>query len=346
MTVKAVALVSGGLDSTLAVKIVQQQGIEVEGLNVRTQFECCSLDAQQVAHQLGIRLNFVTTGQDYLALVQQPRFGRGRGLNPCVDCRIYMFEAAKRLMTACGAEFVVTGEVLGQRPMSQKLRDFRTIEADTGLERCILRPLSAKLLPPTLAEEQGLVDRDRLQGIRGRSRTELIALARGFGLADHEIPTPSVGCALTEPAFGLQVQDVFDHQDAYDDWDFQLLRVGRQFRIGAQTKLALGRNKEDNERLGAMARVGTTLFESVNFLGPDALAVGLIDGETRNIIARLMMRYTKAAPPDARIRETVVSSGDGTEPATNGTREFPAPPAFSVDAAEAYAITRRPFAQA
>ena len=339
MTVKAVALVSGGLDSTLAVKLVQRQGIEVEGLNIRTQFECCSLDAQQVSHQLGIRLNFVTTGPEYLELVKSPQYGRGRGMNPCVDCRAFMFAAAKRLMEACGAAFVVSGEVLGQRPMSQKMRDFKIIEAETGLEGRILRPLSAKRLPPTLAEDAGLVDREQLYGIHGRSRTALIALARKFGMADKDIPTPSVGCALTQPAFGVQVADVFAHQDAYADWDFQLLRVGRQFRIGPHTKLALGRSEADNAQLRVMARPGTTLFESANFLGPDALAVGHVDEGTREIIARIMLRYTKPPHDGFRLRETLVRAPADAGSAWEDATEFAVPPPFSLEEAEAYAIT-------
>ena len=331
MPAKAVALISGGIDSTLAVKVIQAQGIEVEGLNVRTAFECCSLDAQRISHELGVRLNFVTAGPEYLELIEAPKYGRGKGINPCVDCRAYMFVAARRLLEACGADFVVSGEVLGQRPMSQKRHDFDIIERESGLEGRIVRPLSAKLLPPTIAERDGLVDRERMFAIQGRSRKEIIALARSFGMRDADIPTPSVGCALTEPDFGRQVMDVFAHQGAYETWDFDLLKVGRQFRIGPDTKIALGRCKEDNDRLTAMARAQTTLFQPANFHGPNALAVGTVDEKTRDTIGRIIMRYTKHDVPDRRLRET----RDGE------VREYPVPEPFTVAEAEGYAITAR-----
>lgn len=327
MAVKAIALVSGGIDSTLAVKLMQRQGIEVEGLNIRTQFECCSLDAQKVAHELGIRLNFLSSGPDYLELIKAPTYGRGRGINPCVDCRSYMFKAARRLMDSSGARFVVSGEVLGQRPMSQKRSDFDTIEEEADLRGLIVRPLSGQLLPPTIPEERGWIEREGLCAIRGRSRKEIIALAHELGVDD--VPTPSVGCALTQPEFGVQVMDVFDHQDAYGSWDFDLLKVGRQFRVAAETKIALGRSHEDNERLRVMARADTPLVEPANFHGPTALVVGVLDDEAREIIGRIIMRYTKHDVPEHRLRE--VRDGATVD-------EFRAPEPFTPDEAEDYAV--------
>src|SRR5262245_46437463 len=181
---KAIALLSGGLDSRLAIRIVQEQGIEIEALNFRTIFGCCKDEAGQAAQELGIRLTVVGMDDRYLDIIKRPRYGYGKGINPCVDCRIYLFEIARRFMEQTGSSFVISGEVIGQRPMSQKRRDLDIIARDAGLEELLLRPLSAKLMPPTLPERLGLVDRERLYGIEGRSRKELIELARQFGFTD------------------------------------------------------------------------------------------------------------------------------------------------------------------
>ena len=167
---RCVTLLSGGLDSMLAIRIMQAQGIEVEALNFKTMFTCCQDLSAQAAHRLGVRLTVVSQEDDYLELIKNPRFGYGKGANPCVDCRIYMFERAEKFMEQIGADFIVSGEVVGQRPMSQKRRDLDVISHQAGLEDLLLRPLSAKLLLPTLPERKGLVDRERLYAFQGRSR--------------------------------------------------------------------------------------------------------------------------------------------------------------------------------
>ena len=192
----AFALLSGGLDSMLAIRLMQQQDIEVEGLNFKTIFTCCQDQAGQAARQLGIQLTVVGQDDDYLELIKKPQFGYGRGANPCVDCRIYMFQIAKTYMEQTDAQFIVSGEVVGQRPMSQKRRDLNVISHHSELDDRLLRPLSAKLLPPTWPEREGLVDRQQLFDFSGRGRKGLIALAKRFGF--KEIPSPSTGCALTE----------------------------------------------------------------------------------------------------------------------------------------------------
>ena len=205
---KCLVLLSGGLDSMLAIRIMQEQGIEVEAINFKTVFTCCQDESAQAARDLNVPLTILTQEDDYLQLIRNPRFGYGRGANPCVDCRIYMFERACAFLEPLGADFIVSGEVVGQRPMSQKRSDLSIISHHSGLEDLLLRPLSAKLLPPTKPEREGWVDREKLYDIEGRSRKELIAMAKRFGLA--KIPTPSTGCALTEPRFSQKVFDLIE----------------------------------------------------------------------------------------------------------------------------------------
>ena len=162
MSIRCVALISGGLDSSLAIRLMQEQGIEVEAVNFKTVFTCCQDTSAQAARDLGVRLTVIGQDEDYLDLVKSPRFGYGKGANPCVDCRIYMFDKAKEFMEQIGAQFIVSGEVVGQRPMSQKKKDLAVISYHSGLEDLLLRPLSAKLLPPTLPEREGWVDRSKL----------------------------------------------------------------------------------------------------------------------------------------------------------------------------------------
>lgn len=288
---KAVALLSGGLDSTLAIKIVQSQGIEIEALSFKTQFNCCKDEAGRAARELGVPVTLLATDEDYLKLVQKPKYGYGRGINPCVDCRIYMFRLARKFMEKVGASFVVTGEVVGQRPMSQQRHQLSIIERDSELEGLLVRPLSAKLLPPTLPERQGVLDREKLYGISGRSRKELIDLAHDFGI--EWIPTPSNGCLLTEPDYAERVRDMFQHQSDYTRWDFDVLKFGRHFRLSDTAKVVLGKNKEENAKLELLHEEGKSVFfHPENFKGPDALLVGSFSEKIRDEVGCLILRYT------------------------------------------------------
>jgi len=300
MNKKAVVLLSGGLDSTLAALIVKAQGIALEALNFQTMFGCCKDDARGVAYELGIPYTTLKVGDDYLKVVQEPKHGYGKGINPCVDCRAYMFDLGKKFMDQVGASFLISGEVLGQRPMSQKMRDFKTIEKDTSLEGLILRPLSAHLLPETKPELAGIVDRTKLYGIEGRSRSELVKLAHQFGLEDKDIPQPSTGCALTEPAFAKKVRDIFVHKpDSYARWEFEILKVGRHFRLDALTKVIVSKDEPENAYLEAMERpAGAVLLRCHNFGGPHALLVGDNSESNRERAAAVMLRYAhKSRPP-------------------------------------------------
>lgn len=305
MSVRCVALLSGGLDSMLAIRIMQEQAIEVEALNFKTIFACCQDQSGQAARDLGVRLTVVGQDDDYLDLVRAPQFGYGKGANPCVDCRIYMFEKAKRFMEEVGAQFIVSGEVVGQRPMSQKRHDLDVISYHSKLTDLLLRPLSAKLLPETKPEREGLVDRQQLHDFCGRSRKGLIDLAKKLGLND--IPTPSTGCALTERQFSRKVHDLIQIQPKSGRWDFELLKTARHFRFDDHTKVVVGRNEPDNETLRYMHHLpeasSTALLEPDNFSGPRVLLVGPASEAAMDFAIGMVTRYSKTGDfPDARIR--------------------------------------------
>jgi len=293
---KAVALLSGGLDSTLAIKILQRQGIEIEAINFQTMFGCCKDDARKVAHELGVKFTMLPVGMDYVELVKNPKHGVGKGINPCVDCRTYMFRLAKKFMETIGASFVVSGEVLGQRPMSQRFDCFETIEKEAELEGLIVRPLSAKLLDPSLPEEARVVRREELYDIQGRSRTRLLELAREYDIKNP--PDPSTGCALTEPEFAKKVRDIFNHMDDYERWHFEILKTGRHYRLDSETKVILGRDESENEYLAYRHPKGTTLLTPVNFAGPSALLIGPSTPDRLQKTARMILGHTKHLPSE------------------------------------------------
>lgn len=300
---RCIVLFSGGLDSMLAVRILQEQGVEVEAVNFKTVFTCCQDQAGQAAHRLGVKLTVVGQDDDYLDLVRRPRWGYGRGANPCVDCRIYMFDRALRYMERLGGDFLASGEVLGQRPMSQKRRDLDVIAYHSRSEELLLRPLSAKLLPPTKPEREGWVDRRRLYGIQGRSRKQLIALAKQFGI--DEIPNPSTGCALTEKAFSRKVFDLIEFDDAAARWDFDLLKTGRHFRMDGLTKIVVGRSAEENAALRYLhespdAR-SEALLQPNGFPGPTVLVIGRASDSAVDFAVGMIVRYSDAAAIGGRI---------------------------------------------
>jgi tRNA-uridine 2-sulfurtransferase len=298
MTVRAVALLSGGLDSMLAIRLLQEQGVEVEALNFRTTFTCCQDQAAEAAAELGVRLSVVAEQDEYLEIVRNPRHGYGRGANPCIDCRIYMFRLAGQWMRETGAAMVISGEVVGQRMMSQKKRDLALVAHRARLDDRLLRPLSAKLLPVTTPECEKLVDREKLFGFSGRGRGPLIALARELGL--KRIPQPSNGCALTEPGFATKVHDLLGSDPAADRWQFELLKIGRHVRFDGATKVVLGRRAEENEQLVHQFERYTSpcgqaiaLLTPDDFLGPSALIVGHVTEATLDFAGGQILKHSR-----------------------------------------------------
>ncbi len=304
---KALALFSGGLDSILAVKVMLQQGIDVEAVNFTSPFFLrenpaagCPSEAVRVAGKLGIPIKVIELGSDFLEMLKAPRHGYGSGMNPCIDCRIFFLRKAGEYMAECGADFIITGEVLGQRPMSQRKDAMRLVERECGLQGLLLRPLSARYLPPTIPEQEGWVDREGLLGISGRSRKEQMRLADEMGIKGY--PIPSGGCLLTEPSFISRIRDIFDHAEDLTMREFSLLRVGRHFRIGPRTKVIIGRNEVENEVLEGMVAPGDATLRWPGGGSPLALVAGDTGDGFLQTAARVLLRYTKAEPA----RETTV----------------------------------------
>lgn len=272
--VKALALLSGGLDSTLAVKLILDQGIDVEAMNFVSPFCLCEkggCGAAEAARRFNIPLKVMSVGEDYLKIVRKPKFGYGKNMNPCIDCRIFMLKKAKEYAKERGAAFILTGEVLDQRPMSQHRKTLDLIEQEAGLRGKILRPLSARVLQETEAEKKGLVDRKKLLNIEGRSRKRQIELAGKLGIQDY--PCPAGGCLLTYREFADKIRDLFEHEKNISFKDVALLKVGRHFRLG-KNKIIVGRNEDENKVLLQMREIGDYCFEVKDCGSPITLLQG------------------------------------------------------------------------
>lgn len=303
---KAVALLSGGLDSTLAVHLMKSLGVEVAALNFTTVFCCCNRggscksEAKKVSEALGIPVKMLNITDSFLKLVKRPKYGYGKNMNPCIDCRINMFRMAGEFMREIGADFIVTGEVLGQRPMSQRREAMRVIEREVGLEGLILRPLCARHMPPTLPEKLGLVDRQKLLDFKGRGRKGQIQLADVFELKDY--PCPAGGCLLTDPMFAHRIKELFNHDMECELNDIHLLKVGRHYRLDDRTKAVVGREEEENQQIEHYARPGDALLMLTDIPGPLCLVRGDLTEETLCLVAGLVVRSSKARTlPSARV---------------------------------------------
>lgn len=310
---KAVALLSGGLDSNLAIRMMKEQGVEVEAVAIKTpfcDFDCgkgCGHRVKEVADELGVKLKTVYFGEEYLRMLKSPKHGYGSGMNPCIDCREMMYGAAKEHMEKTGADFIITGEVLFQRPMSQNNKALHIIENETGLEGKVLRPLSAKHLPPTDAEKTGLVKRENMGDIKGRSRKGQLALAKHFGV--QEPPNAAGGCLLTDPAFSKRIEDLMAHvADIPSINDIELLKVGRHFRLTPTAKLVVGRNKDENEVVKALVEDTDVVLEAVDHVGPTCILRGKSDDETVAKAAEITLRYSDA-PKDAKAKVRITKAG-------------------------------------
>jgi tRNA U34 2-thiouridine synthase MnmA/TrmU len=277
---KAIALISGGLDSILAARLIKEEGIDILPLNFKIPFYHLDKTASskeqnrisQVADNLGSDLKIVDISDDFLKLLENPEHGFGANMNPCIDCKILMLRKAKELMKELDALFVVTGEVLGQRPMSQHKQALEIIEKKSGLPGLVLRPLSAKLLPLTMPEEKGWVRRNKLLDFNGRRRAPQIELAKAFNIKDY--PNAAGGCLLTEPEFSRRLKDLIAHRELNMN-NIELLKVGRHFRISQDTKLIVGRDEKEDRRLVNQAKENDYLFMPNDELaGPTCLGRG------------------------------------------------------------------------
>lgn len=288
---KCVALISGGLDSALAARLMLEQGIEVHGLFLSMSWGCCEKEkAIACAQELKIPLMILGIGEAYLDVIRAPKYGYGTAMNPCIDCRIYMFRIAKRYMEEIGASFVVTGEVLGQRPMSQRRQPLQIIEAESDLEGLLLRPLSACLLEPTLPEIYGIVERKSLLDFSGRSRQGQLSLGAKMGI--QTFSTPAGGCLLTDEHFAVKTRDLFAHEAHPMTKDMELLTIGRHFRADTYTKIILGRNAMENLMLEGHAQGGYVCIRP-KFLGPTAMVIGPWTENAMRLAMFLILKHTK-----------------------------------------------------
>ena len=306
--IKAIGLISGGLDSTLAARVLLEQGLDVVGLHFSTGF-CMNDHRRALARpdeearrmrneglragaDLGIPVEVLDAGEAYLRMVLKPKHGYGRFANPCIDCRIFMIHGAADYMREHGGDFVFTGEVLGQRPMSQHMQAMRTIERECGIEGFLLRPLSAQHLPETEPEKRGWVDRGRLLAISGRSRKEQTSLASRFGLSDF--PQPSGGCCfLADENFARRFHDKRQHgsPETIRKDEIILLKVGRHFRLNPEVKIIVARDASENRFLERFTEPGWR-FEALDCGSPITLTEGEPDEATRRLIASITARYS------------------------------------------------------
>lgn len=295
---KAILLYSGGLDSTLALHILVSQNVDVTALKFITPFYNYNHESKifkniiATVNKFGCRLRIVNLQEEYLPILKSPKYGFGSAANPCIDCRILMMKYAKKIMEEEKADFIVTGEVLGQRPLSQTIKWLKKIDSEAGVEGLVLRPLSAKLLPETIPEKLGLVDREKLFDIRGKSRKVQLELAKRFGITDH--PSPAGGCLLTEHAFGRRFNDLKSHNQNFTLKDVILLKFGRHFRMDDNIKVIIGRNREENEKMIKYVEPEDAVFEVVGYKGPIGLYFGRIEESFLLKAASIIVSYSKA----------------------------------------------------
>jgi len=290
----AVALFSGGLDSCLAIKIIQAQGIDVIALNVNTGFES-NLEKENYlknrAGELGVEFVSIDERSHFIEeILFSPKYGYGKNLNPCIDCHANMINVAYDYMQKVGAKFIISGEVLGQRPMSQKLDGLKKIEKLVVKPDIVIRPLSAKLLPPTIAEMKGWVDREKLYDISGRERKIQIELAKKFGLKNYE--SPAGGCLLTDRHFSNKIRE-FVKKYKLGIEEIDILKVGRFLKVG-NSIMILSRNKDENQILKNYK--GDKFFKMypIDIAGPIGLLTKDADNETKKLASRIVLTYTKA----------------------------------------------------
>jgi len=307
--IKGLGLCSGGLDSMLSALLLQRQGINVSFITFETPF-FSSESAQKASLQTGIPLITLDITDDYMEMMKNPKAGFGKNMNPCMDCHTLMFSKAGEVLKSEGFHFLFSGEVVGQRPKSQNKNSLRYVEKNSGFEGIILRPLSAKLLPLTEMEKEGLVIREKLMDISGRSRKIQFQMARDFGIKKY--PSPAGGCLLTDKIFSEKLRDLMEIQIVFNKQELHLLKYGRHFRLDSKTKVIVGRTQQDNELMMEQYREQVDVLLKHNTLpGPDVILTG--DASQKNIetAAFICAGYTKSpegATAPIRIMKNGVSS--------------------------------------
>lgn len=339
--ITALGLFSGGLDSILASRVIASLGVRVVAIKFITPFFDDHLRKSeasyrsQVLEKYGIDVRVVDLSKGYIELLRNPEHGFGKHFNPCVDCKIFMLRRARELMEEYNASFLVTGEVLGQRPMSQRRDTLRVIERDSGCDDILLRPLCAKRLKETKPEREGLVDRDKLYGFTGRGRKDQIRLAEEFGISDY--PNPAGGCILTDPNLGTRIEQFYAGKfnilnSELGENDIRLLLVGRQFRLPSGVWFILGRNMKENERIEGMAGPGDWLVQMKERPGPtgllrkaeQAVTGSSIEHEISQQAAGLVVRYGQKIdggipPAEVEIKSGTISKNLLSKPLDDAT---------------------------
>jgi hypothetical protein len=307
-TVRGLGLISGGLDSMLAARLLMEQGIAVTGIAFTTPF-FGSANAEAAAARVGFPLIVRDITVPHLAIVKDPPSGYGQHMNPCIDCHALMLRVAGEVLDAEGFDFLFTGEVLNERPMSQSLRSLNRVVNLSGRRGLVLRPLSARRLEETLVERDGRVDRARLLNLEGRSRKPQFALAARWGIADY--PTPAGGCMLCDTGFSRRLKDLLDHGPEADAHTLELLKIGRQFRIRDGVVAAVGKNLAHNRALEALAGPGDLLLRTKGVPGPVAVISGAADDADVAVAAGIIARYSDGHA--GQVRVVVEGGGDARE---------------------------------
>ncbi|WP_372681529.1 tRNA 4-thiouridine(8) synthase ThiI [Desulfosarcina sp.] len=320
-TTRALGLCSGGLDSILSALVLREQGIDVHWVTFETPF-FSSAKAKKASEHIGVPLMVRNITPVYMEMMRSPSVILGKHMNPCMDCHSLMFRLAGEIMTEKGFDFLFSGEVLGQRPMSQTRTSLRYVEKHSGYSGSIVRPLSAKMLPETIPEQDGRVDREQLLGLTGRSRKPQLQLAEKFGVTDF--PAPTGGCLLTDQIFSRRLKDLFDHQATYPEKDLDLLKFGRHMRLNSKTKIVVGRTQQDNEQINRCIDPETDMVLKVaDFPGPLVVIPGGGSEPMIMLAAGICVGYSKA-PNDTPVTVNVHVGGHRRQVTVLGT-----PPAES-----------------
>lgn len=292
---KAISLFSGGLDSQLAVCLIKRLGIDVEGVNFKSPFFGGDQRMVMAANELGIPLKTIDISEEYMDVLRNPKYGYGKNMNPCIDCHGFMIRKAGEYMQGVGGSFIITGEVLGQRPMSQNKSALAAVDKISGFRGLILRPLSAQLLPPTIPEEKGWIDREKLLDISGRSRVRQIELAAELGITDF--PSPAGGCLLTVENFSKRLRHLFQLKPEAKPHETEVLKHGRHFALDSRAVLVVGRKATENETLVKLADPGDYLLKVATHPGPTSILryFGDPDPDDLKWAASITARYSDAA---------------------------------------------------
>ena len=299
---KCLLLFSGGLDSILSAEILKKEKVKVFPICFKSYFFDCNL-AKKSAKKLGLRLKVVDFSKTHLKIIKEPNYGYGKGMNPCIDCHLLMLKKAKEIKRKKKYDFIATGEVLGQRPFSQNKQALFEIEKKAGLNKQILRPLSAKLLPETFIGEKNLVKRENLFAIQGKSRKHQLALAKKFKI--KEFPSPAGGCILCELEYSKRLKELFEKIPNCDGLDCQTLRKGRVF-WNNKFLIIVGRNEKENKELKKIKKKKDIILEPKNFPGPSVLIRGFgkeIKKKTKDDTEKLLLKYSKELPKSPKIEE-------------------------------------------